>query len=168
MTQIHVTIKSFQWYQIKNTILFIKKIQFLLNYRLMMKSPALCLAKQGGKSLRKNEVFSNQGVFCGAKQRGVLYYQNNDSFVGNRHCKVTKMSFTSFPKKRKLFTVLRSPHIDKKSREQFQFIFHKLKLVLSGKNDNKTNLFIFLLKNSEFPGVEIEIILNYQSCLRCF
>ena len=85
----------------------------------------------------------------------------------NRRCKINKMSFTSFPKKRKLFTVLRSPHIDKKSREQFQFVFHKLKLVLNGKNDNKTNLFIFLLKNSEFPGVEMEIILNYHSCLHC-
>jgi ribosomal protein S10 len=130
MTQIHVTIKSFQWYQIKNTILFIKKIQFLLNSILVTKLHA-----------------------------GLVGYQNNN--------KTSKMSFTSFPKKRKLFTVLRSPHIDKKSREQFQFVFHKSKLVLNEKNDNKTNLFIFLLKNSEFPGVEMEIVLNYHSCLHC-
>jgi ribosomal protein S10 len=140
MTQIHVTIKSFQWYQIKNTILFIKKIQFLLNYR-SMTNPPTKIEKQS------NTVTSLQRK--------------------NRRCKINKMSFTSFPKKRKLFTVLRSPHIDKKSREQFQFVFHKLKLVLNGKNDNKTNLFIFLLKNSEFPGVEMEIILNYHSCLHC-
>jgi ribosomal protein S10 len=124
MTQLHVIIKSFQWYQIKNTILFIRKIQFLLNY------------------------------------------QNNDPLVVNGACKLNKISSTSFPKKRKLFTVLRSPHIDKKSREQFQFVFYKLKLILNEKNDNKTNLFIFLLKNSEFPGVEMEIILDYHSCLR--
>lgn len=130
MTKIHITIKSFQWYQIKNTILFIKKIQFLLNCFLVTKFPA-----------------------------GLIDYQKND--------KIDKISSTSFPKKRKLFTVLRSPHIDKKSREQFQFVFHKLKLVLNEKNDNKTNLFIFLLKNSEFPGVEMEIVLNYHSCLHC-
>ena len=138
MTQIHVIIKSFQWYQIKNTILFIKKIQFLLNYQnndLLL----LCQPTEGWL----------------AKQRG------------NSPCKINKISFTSFPKKRKLFTVLRSPHIDKKSREQFQFVSHKLKLVLNEKNDSKTNLFIFLLKNSEFPGVEMEIVLNYYSALHC-
>ena len=64
------------------------------------------------------------------------------------------------------YTINRSPHVNKKSREQFQFVFHKLKLILNEKNDNKTNLFIFLLKNSEFPGVEMEIILDYHSCLR--
>jgi ribosomal protein S10 len=147
MTQIHVTIKSFQWYQIKNTILFIKKIQFLLNYR-SMTNPPTKIEKQS------NTVTSSVALQRKGQRK-------------NRRCKINKISFTSFPKKRKLFTVLRSPHIDKKSREQFQFVFHKLKLVLNGKNDNKTNLFIFLLKNSEFPGVEMEIILNYHSCLHC-
>jgi ribosomal protein S10 len=147
MTQIHVTIKSFQWYQIKNTILFIKKIQFLLNYRSMTNPPT--------KIEKQSNTVTSSVALQRKKQRK------------NRRCKINKMSFTSFPKKRKLFTVLRSPHIDKKSREQFQFVFHKLKLVLNGKNDNKTNLFIFLLKNSEFPGVEMEIILNYHSCLHC-
>lgn len=118
MSQIHVTIKSFQSYQIKNTILFIKKIQFLVNF------------------------------------------QNN--------IETSSITYASLPKKRKLFTVLTSPHIDKKSREQFQFTFHKKKLFIKEKNDNKLALLVFFLKNSEFPGVEMEISLNYDSCLYCF
>jgi len=160
MTQIHVIIKSFQWYQIKNTILFIKKIQFLLNSPLMTPWPfaniSLCLAKQGTKLKYKQ---SNGEIVPAKPSAELVRDQNND--------KINKISCISFPKKRKLFTVLRSPHIDKKSREQFQFVFHKLNFVLKEKNDNKINLFIFLLKNSEFPGVEMEIVLNYHSCLHC-
>ena len=159
MTQIHVIIKSFQWYQIKNTILFIKKIQFLLNYPLV-----------GARSCQNNDSL----FLCQPTEGWWFALPTNPRFVdntakkrGNGAYKINKMSFTSFPKKRKLFTVLRTPHIDKKSREQFQFVSHKLKLVLNEKNDSKTNLFIFLLKNSEFPGVEMEIILNYYSGLHC-
>ncbi len=71
----------------------------------------------------------------------------------------------SLPKKRKLFTVLRSPHIDKKSREQFEFMRYKKKLFVQNENMNKAALFFFLLKNSEFPGVEIEISMFYNSFL---
>lgn len=69
----------------------------------------------------------------------------------------------SLPKKRKLFTVLTSPHIDKKSREQFEFISYKKKIFISTKNLNQAVLLIFLLKNTEFPGVEIEISLIHTS-----
>lgn len=34
--------------------------------------------------------------------------------------KILISNMTSFPKKTKVFTVLRSPHVDKKSREQFE------------------------------------------------
>lgn len=115
MTQIHITIKSFQWYQIKNTIIFIKKIQSLLNFETTNK--------------------------------------------------VNDIIYMNLPKKRKLFTVLRSPHIDKKSREQFKFTSRKIKLIVKEKNENKNALFVFFLKNSEFPGVELEISLIYNSCL---
>jgi small subunit ribosomal protein S10 len=71
----------------------------------------------------------------------------------------------TLPKNRTLFTVLRSPHIDKKSREQFQFIHYKKKLFVEIENINKSALFIFFLKNSQFPGVEMEISLSYSSCL---
>ncbi len=115
MFKISITIKSFEWYHIKNTIMFVKKIQLLLN------------------PYSKNR-FEN-------------------------------LNEISLPKKRKLFTVLRSPHIDKKSREQFEFMRYKKKLFVQNENMNKAALFFFLLKNSEFPGVEIEISMFYNSFL---
>lgn len=115
MPKIYITIKSFEWCHIQNTIMFIKKIQILLNL--------------------------------------------------NLENKVKSLNMINLPKKRKLFTVLRSPHIDKKSREQFEFIHYKKKLIIKNKNVNNAALFVFLLKNSEFPGVEIEISLIYNSFL---
>lgn len=115
MLETYITIKSFEWYHVKNTIAFVKKIQLLLNPH----------SKHMFKNLNK----------------------------------------ISLPKKRKLFTVLRSPHIDKKSREQFEFIWYKKKLFVQNKNVKKAALFFFLLKNSEFPGVEIEISMSHSSAL---
>jgi small subunit ribosomal protein S10 len=62
------------------------------------------------------------------------------------------------PNKRRVFTVLRSPHVDKKSREQFQITTHKriLDIVLpSDKTSDKT--MDALMKLSISSGVDVEI-----------
>ena len=115
MTQLCISIKSFELYYIKNGIKIIEKMQFLVNKKTGNKLPLL-----------NNKIIS-------------------------------------LPKKRKLFTVLTSPHIDKKSREQFEFVSYKKKIFISTKNLNQAFLLIFLLKNTEFPGVEIEISLLHTS-----
>ncbi|MEO0079861.1 MAG: 30S ribosomal protein S10 [candidate division WOR-3 bacterium] len=58
------------------------------------------------------------------------------------------------PTKRTLFTVLRSPHVDKKSREQFELRVHKRLIELS----NATAEMVDALMKLEVPaGVEVEI-----------
>jgi small subunit ribosomal protein S10 len=58
------------------------------------------------------------------------------------------------PTKREVFTVLRSPHVDKKSREQFQIKTHKRLLDII----NPTAKTIDALKKLDLPsGVDIEI-----------
>lgn len=58
------------------------------------------------------------------------------------------------PTKREIFTVLRSPHVDKKSREQFQIKTHKRMLDIV----NPTSKTIDALKRLDLPsGVDIEI-----------
>ncbi|MBN2380271.1 30S ribosomal protein S10 [candidate division WOR-3 bacterium] len=58
------------------------------------------------------------------------------------------------PTRRSLYTVLRSPHIDKRSREQFEFKVHK-RLVEIG---DATSEMVDALMRLEVPaGVEIEI-----------
>jgi small subunit ribosomal protein S10 len=58
------------------------------------------------------------------------------------------------PSKREVFTVLRSPHIDKKSREQFQIKTHKRLLEIV----NPTGKTIDSLRRLDLPaGVNVEI-----------
>ena len=58
------------------------------------------------------------------------------------------------PTKRELFTVLRGPHVDKKSREQFQIKTHKRLLEIV----NPTSRTIDALRKLDLPaGVNVEI-----------
>lgn len=58
------------------------------------------------------------------------------------------------PTKREVFTVLRSPHIDKESREQFQIKTHKRLLDII----EPTSKTIDALKKLDLPsGVDVEI-----------
>jgi len=58
------------------------------------------------------------------------------------------------PTKREIFTVLKSPHVDKKSREQFQIKTHKRLLEII----NPTAKAIDALRKLDLPaGVNVEI-----------
>lgn len=67
------------------------------------------------------------------------------------------------PIKCKKITVLRSPHIDKKSREQFQIQSHKKTFVLTILNRTSVLLILEILKTSKFRGVELEILVEYYT-----
>ena len=59
-----------------------------------------------------------------------------------------------FPNYKKIFTVLRSPHIDKKSREQFEIITHKRILDLVSPSEQTMDA---LMKLNISAGVDVEI-----------
>lgn len=74
-----------------------------------------------------------------------------------------QIKYKTNPKKCKKITVLRSPHIDKKSREQFQLVTFKRTLSVS-LSDKNTLFFIFeILKDMKSVGVEIEISLEFSA-----
>lgn len=58
------------------------------------------------------------------------------------------------PNKQKIFTVLRSPHVDKKSREQFEITTHKRVLDIISPSDKTMDA---LMKLSISSGVDVEI-----------
>ena len=61
------------------------------------------------------------------------------------------------PQKIKKITVLRSPHIDKKSREQFEMKHHKSVFIFDIENKPCAILFFECLKNSQIYGIELSI-----------
>jgi small subunit ribosomal protein S10 len=72
-------------------------------------------------------------------------------------------SSISLPSSKKRFTVLKSPHIDKKSREQFQLQTHKAKIETACYSKDKACLLLLLLKNSELMGVEVKLAISYST-----
>jgi small subunit ribosomal protein S10 len=69
----------------------------------------------------------------------------------------------SLPTLKKKFTVLRSPHIDKKSREQFEWTRYRKSIFLDFREYSHFSVFLFLLKNGIFPGVQVEINLKHST-----
>lgn len=67
------------------------------------------------------------------------------------------------PIKCRKFTVLRSPHIDKKSREQFEI--KKFKTYIKIQISTVSSLFFLfnILKSLKLPGVETKIIVSFSS-----
>lgn len=68
----------------------------------------------------------------------------------------------TFPTHINKFTVLRSPHIHKKSREQFQRKRSQQLLFLYVPNIQFAMILITLFKNMEIPGVELEVHLKFS------
>ena len=58
------------------------------------------------------------------------------------------------PNKKQCFTVLRSPHVDKKSREQFELTTHKRILDIVSPSDQTMDA---LMKLNISSGVDVEI-----------
>lgn len=71
---------------------------------------------------------------------------------------VENSSSIALPNQKNYITVLRSPHIDKKSREQFVYKTSKINILFSFPDLASLNLFIFALNQVEIPGVEMKII----------
>ena len=69
----------------------------------------------------------------------------------------TFLKITPLPGLVKKMTTLRSPHIDKKSREQFEWRREKAQIAFDLNSVAQISFVLFVLTHSRFPGVEIEI-----------
>jgi small subunit ribosomal protein S10 len=61
------------------------------------------------------------------------------------------------PNRKKCFTVLRSPHVDKKSREQFELITHRRILDIVSTRDQMAETMEALMKVNISSGVDVDI-----------
>ena len=80
-----------------------------------------------------------------------------------RFCNLDQVKNQHHPRKCKKITVCRSPHIDKKSREQFQILTYKKTLVYQLSDHNVVLVLFEILKTSNFLGSEVECSLDYST-----
>ena len=78
---------------------------------------------------------------------------------------INEVTNLHLPVRRKKITILRSPHIDKKSREQFEWRRHKIVIKTISNTINTAYLLIFLLKDAQFAGVELKISVKFSTFL---
>jgi small subunit ribosomal protein S10 len=73
----------------------------------------------------------------------------------------------SLPTHIKKITVNRSPHIDKKSREQFEIrTFSRVVEITSSKNDKRfADDFIKMLQSTVFFGLHIKVVFTYSDMI---
>ena len=134
MFKIYITLKSFEFYYLEKNTLFLKNLYLLLNEKIVSNNVKIdLLTKQESNNLTLKKI----------------------NFIS--------FNETNLPIKRKLFTVLRSVHVYKKSREQFHFTVKTKKLCIQVKNMKTMFILLFLIKNTEFYGVEMEISFHYNS-----
>lgn len=124
----------------------------------------------------KAKVTKNQENFqdfsCEKSSRKLRVNQKISSTACNtevleipRCCMLKKKIFNeiNLPVKQKLFTVLRSVHVHKKSRLQFHLTYYIKKLTFKVANAKMMFLILYLVKNAEFYGVELEISFNHKT-----
>nr|YP_010736398.1 ribosomal protein S10 [Zygnema circumcarinatum]QKQ14727.1 ribosomal protein S10 [Zygnema circumcarinatum]WEL36371.1 ribosomal protein S10 [Zygnema circumcarinatum] len=93
-------------------------------------------------------------------QKGSKSALQNTKSLSNTNLKQWRL--IRLPKTRALFTVLRSPHIDKKSREQFEIKIHKQFIVMKTETMQLRQK-LLRLKWHDLPGVQFKVIVNYTT-----
>lgn len=63
----------------------------------------------------------------------------------------------------KKMTLCRSPHIDKKSREQFQILTHRKTLVCCFLSKPILLIFLDIVKDLKCIGIELELLIDYPN-----
>ncbi len=109
-----------------------------------------------------------QQIVINLKSFDLLYIKKctNQLYSIIKNIKVESVGETPLPITQKEVTVLKSPHTDKKSREQFEWKRWKTRVSIRCKDLAKSHLLLFILKNSEFPGVQLEISVIYSTFLK--
>ena len=90
-------------------------------------------------------------------REGNVYNKKSDKVKTPKKPTRDFFGITPLPKLVKKFTTLRSPHIDKKSREQFEWKREKAQIYFHLNSVAQISLALFILTHSHFPGVEVEI-----------
>jgi ribosomal protein S10 len=118
------------------------------------------------------EQLDNSGLVGLSQMRLDTKVYSGEHYLEKKHEALTKTSSLvsiALPKEQSNYTVLRSPHIDKKSRDQFVLKVHK-RLIIVKTEIRELRKKLFNLKFHEIPGVQMKVIFQTKTRLNssCF
>nr|YP_009310471.1 ribosomal protein S10 [Pyramimonas parkeae]AOT98954.1 ribosomal protein S10 [Pyramimonas parkeae] len=132
-------------------------------------------------SLRRNEIEAERNYHLNFTYRSFDKYQLKKAIfqtniIYNRYFgRSNKIKIIPLPRLKTGFTILRSPHVHKKSREQFTNITFQNVLSKSSKqhlfyldnkkwvNFEKLKLFFLAIKSLEMQGVQIQLEFSWRN-----
>ena len=76
---------------------------------------------------------------------------------------IIKFKYIPLPNNKRKITVLKSPHVHKKAREQFELLKKKSCIQIRTATQKDALLIIWLVNNSKFPGVETKLNIKYYT-----
>jgi len=77
-----------------------------------------------------------------------------------QNIQLNSIGIVKLPTKKRIYCVLRSPHVDKDSREHFEIRIHKRILEINYNSDNNDNLFDLLSKADLPSGVFYKLAIS--------
>jgi ribosomal protein S10 len=137
----------------------------------------IALKSFGTKQLANSEFSCKMSSRMSCKQASQTILEARSASYGQQSIerkyealtKAPSLASIALPKKQSNYTVLRSPHIDKKSRDQFALKVHK-RLILVRTEIKELRKQLFNLKFHEIPGVQMKVIFHTKTRLNpsCF
>lgn len=91
------------------------------------------------------------------------FFKTTIKIIAFKFFHTDNLSLVSLPKQKKYMTVLRSPHIYKKSQEHFLLQTNKLTIYCFFQNQKIANLFYKTIQRISFPGIELSIETTFPS-----
>jgi len=86
-------------------------------------------------------------------------YKLLDYFIEKvkKDCQFDRLSILNLPSRRKKWSVLRSPHVNSKSKEQFEMLVYSRGIVLKGLTKSDLILFETSLKSKLLSGISLKV-----------
>ena len=75
---------------------------------------------------------------------------------------IIDLKYIPLPQRKQKITVLKSPHVHKKAREQFESV-KKATCIQIKTTQSQATLILLLINHSQFPGVEIKYSIKYHT-----
>ena len=164
--QVHLLLKSFE-VQSQTTIekIFdIVRSETTTSIEVFFQKSNSALSPKEARSSWNTKACNNKASAELRSYRSAISTKQTDSTKNFSFGKSKSVHSIRLPKTSTQYTILRSPHIDKKSREQFEIKVHKHLFCIETDMNQINKLFIYLKQHS-ISGVQLKMTLNYKTRL---
>ena len=167
LPKIQIKVKAFEKKSIENFITNLSTYSSLLHNPFYFKNSIKKLTFEEYFNTLVFKYDNAEGTFGTINKEDLTYLLNRKKLFHDKkkeeyHYKIAKfysIKNIAIPSRRKIFSILRSPHVFKKSQEHFEYKINKSFNILSCSNNLEKDRFFLLLKNlifKKYSGIQMQ------------